>query len=254
MKRAFYDVKPQALEAVGNGNHLYRWDIQEEEILSEIVQEQSDEPIEPGKRVQYSCCEATIIGTPTYDKCVEAVIRDKYTAEQEMALVNKYNSYQNSVTIDSAGVDEYNDYLKYIFNAKMVVKRDLELEEALVIAKEKLFNKISEYDKSDEVNGFLLNGELFWLDRETRMSVSYSTSQEKALGNETTTIWLGGKLSMVLPCEIVLGLLSQLEVYAKKCYNKTAEHKAAVDKLKTLEDVESYDYKSGYPERLNLEV
>ena len=253
MKRAFYDVKPQALEAVGNGNHLYRWDIQEEEIQSEIVQEQSDEPIEPVKRVQYSCCEATILGNPTYDKCVEAVIRDKYTAEQEMALVNKYNSYLNSVTIDSAGVDEYNDYLKYIFNAKMVVKRDLELEEALVIAKEKLFNKISEYDKSDEVNGFLLNGELFWLDRETRMSVSYSTSQEKALGNETTTIWLGGK-SMVLPCEIVLGLLSQLEVYAKKCYNKTAEHKAAVDKLKTLEDVESYDYKSGYPERLNLEV
>lgn len=253
MKRAFYDVKPQALEAVGNGNYLYRWDVQEEEILSEIVQEQSDEPIEPVKRVQYFCCEATIIGTPTYDKCVEAVIRDKYTAEQEMALVNKYNSYLNSVTIDSAGVDEYNDYLKYIFNAKMVVKRDLELEEALVIAKEKLFNKISEYDKSDEVNGFLLNGELFWLDRETRMSVSYSTSQEKALGNETTTIWLGGK-SMVLPCEIVLGLLSQLEVYAKKCYNKTAEHKAAVDKLKTLEDVESYDYKSGYPERLNLEV
>ena len=253
MKRAFYDVKPQALEAVGNGNYLYRWDVQEEEILSEIVQEQSDEPIEPVKRVQYSCCEATIIGTPTYDKCVEAVIRDKYTAEQEMAFVNKYNSYLNSVTIDSAGVDEYNDYLKYIFNAKMVVKRDLELEEALVIAKEKLFNKISEYDKSDEVNGFLLNGELFWLDRETRMSVSYSTSQEKALGNETTTIWLGGK-SMVLPCEIVLGLLSQLEVYAKKCYNKTAEHKAAVDKLKTLEDVESYDYKSGYPERLNLEV
>lgn len=253
MKRAFYDVKPQALEAVGNGNYLYRWDVQEEEILSEIVQEQSDEPIEPVKRVQYSCCEATIIGTPTYDKCVEAVIRDKYTAEQEMALVNKYNSYLNSVTIDSVGVDEYNDYLKYIFNAKMVVKRDLELEEALVIAKEKLFNKISEYDKSDEVNGFLLNGELFWLDRETRMSVSYSTSQEKALGNETTTIWLGGK-SMVLPCEIVLGLLSQLEVYAKKCYNKTAEHKAAVDKLKTLEDVESYDYKSGYPERLNLEV
>lgn len=253
MKRAFYDVKPQALEAVGNGNYLYRWDVQEEEILSEIVQEQSDEPIEPVKRVQYSCCEATILGNPTYDKCVEAVIRDKYTAEQEMALVNKYNSYLNSVTIDSAGVDEYNDYLKYIFNAKMVVKRDLELEEALVIAKEKLFNKISEYDKSDEVNGFLLNGELFWLDRETRMSVSYSTSQEKALGNETTTIWLGGK-SMVLPCEIVLGLLSQLEVYAKKCYNKTAEHKEAVDKLKTLEDVESYDYKSGYPERLNLEV
>ena len=253
MKRAFYDVKPHALEAVGNGNYLYRWDIQEEEILSEIVQEQSDEPIEPGKRIQYSCCEATILGNPTYDKCVEAVIRDKYTAEQEMALVNKYNSYLNSVTIDSAGVDEYNDYLKYIFNAKMVVKRDLELEEALVIAKEKLFNKISEYDKSDEVNGFLLNGELFWLDRETRMSVSYSTSQEKALGNETTTILLGGK-SMVIPCEIVLGLLSQLEVYAKKCYNKTAEHKAAVDKLKTLEDVESYDYKSGYPERLNLEV
>lgn len=253
MKRAYYDAKPKALEAVGNGNYLYRWDIKEEEVQSDFMQEGSDEPLVSEKRVQYSCCEATILGNPTYDKCVEAVIRDRYTAEQEMALVNKFNSYMNSVSTDGTGVDEYNDYLKYIFNAKMVVKRDLELEEALVIAKEKLFNKISEYDKSDEVNGFLLNGELFWLDRETRMSVSYSTSQEKALGNETTTIWLGGK-SMVLPCEIVLGLLSQLEVYAKKCYNKTAEHKAAVDKLKTLEDVESYDYKSGYPERLNLEV
>ena len=53
---------------------------------------------------------------------------------------------------------------------------------------------------------------------------------------------------------LFLSLCSSIGEIAKKCYNKTAEHKAAVDKLKTLEDVESYDYKSGYPERLNLEV
>lgn len=60
MKRAFYDVKPQALEAVGNGNYLYRWDIQEEEIQSEIMQLGEEEPIASVDRIQYSCCEATI--------------------------------------------------------------------------------------------------------------------------------------------------------------------------------------------------
>jgi len=253
MKRAYYDAKPQALEAVGNGNYLYRWDIQEEEIQSEIMQEGSDEPMETVSRVQYSCCEATIIGAPTYDKCVEAVIRDKYTAEQEMALVNKYNSYLNSVTIDSAGVEEYNDYLKYIFNAKMVVKRDLELEEAINLARERVLSKISEYDKSSEVNGFLLKGQLFWLDRETRMSVSYSTAQEKAAGSETTVIWLGG-VSMELPCDTVIALLSQLEVYAKQCYNKTAEHKENVSAFMSLNEIEQYDYRSGYPEMLSFDV
>lgn len=251
MKRAYYDSKPTALEAVGNGNYLYRWDIQEEE--EQFMMEVSDDTVAPGKSVRYSCYEATIDGNPTYDKCVEAVIRDRYTAEQEMALVNKFNSYMNSVSVDSTGVDEYNEYLKYISDAKLMVKRDMELEEKLVLAKQKKMNDISAYDKSENVNSFTINGQPYWLDRETRMSVSFSTTQEKSTGSENTTVWLGNE-PITLPCDTVLQLLSQLEIYAKKCYNKTAEHKADIENLTSIEEVEAYDYTTGYPEKLNFNI
>lgn len=253
MKRAYYDAKPKALEAVGNGNYLYRWDIKEEEVQSDFMQEGSDEPLVSEKRVQYSCCEATILGNPTYDKCVEAVIRDRYTAEQEMALVNKFNSYINSVSTDSTGVNEYTEYLKYISDAKLMVKRDMELEEQLEITRQKVLNDITAYDKSENVNVFTLGGKPYWLDRETRMSVSFSTTQEKSAGNENTTVWLGNE-PITLPCDTVLGLLAQLEIYAKKCYNMTAEHKANIMGLQTVKEIQGYDYTAGYPEKLNFEL
>lgn len=37
-------------------------------------------------------------------------------------------------------------------------------------------------------------------------------------------------------------------------YNVTEEHKAAVNTLTTIEEVDAYDYKTGYPEKLSFEV
>lgn len=160
MKRAYYDTKPTAIAAVGNGNHLYRWDIREEQVQSGI---------ETGETVtQYSCNEVTIQGTPTYDKCVEAVIRHSYTAEQEMALVNKYNSFTAGISQDEEAVPEYYSYLQFVFDTKMMVRHDLDQEEQLSLAKKKKINEISVYDKSEAVNQFTLNGMPVWLDKDTR--------------------------------------------------------------------------------------
>lgn len=250
MKRATYDFRPDPVVAIGNGNYFYHWDIQEEkmsDLHSGIDGEQAEEV------TKYTCYEATIIGEVTYDKCVEAVIRKKYTLEEEFALNTKYNSYLNSVTTDSTGLAEYDEYLKYVTDAKLMVKSDLELEEQITLARQKKLNDISAYDKSDNVNSFSINGQPAWLDRETRMSVYYSTNQEKAEGNINTTVWLGG-MSITLSCDNALAMLSQLEVYAKKCYNRTAEHKAAVMTLSSVEDIEAYDYTTGYPEKLNFQI
>ena len=35
---------------------------------------------------------------------------------------------------------------------------------------------------------------------------------------------------------------------------KTEEHKIAISNLSTIEDVENYDYTTGYPEKLRFEV
>lgn len=128
MTRAYYDTKPPKLEAVGNGNYLYRWDIQEEEVQHEMMQEGEEEPVSSVKKVQYSCREVTIHGKPEYGKCVEAVIRSDYSAEAELALINQFNAYQQGVLSDAGVVSEYEEYLAFVSSVKGMVKEDLEID------------------------------------------------------------------------------------------------------------------------------
>lgn len=103
-------------EAVGNGDYLYRWDIQEE-----TVERGEDEK----PTVQWSCKETTVKGEPEYGKCVEAVIRETYTADEEFAMINKYNSYKAGIITDESIVGEYEGYLHEVASIKERVKRDL---------------------------------------------------------------------------------------------------------------------------------
>ena len=128
MTRAYYDTKPPKLEAVGNGNYLYRWDIREEEVQHEMMQEGKEEPVSSVKKVQYSCREVTIHGKPEYGKCVEAVIRSDYSAEAELALINQFNAYQQGVLSDAGVVSEYEEYLAFVSSVKSMVKEDLEID------------------------------------------------------------------------------------------------------------------------------
>ena len=113
--------------------------------------------------------------------------------------------------------------------------------------------EIAAYDTSDKVNGFMLNGLLVWLDKATRVGLMNSTTISKAAGQQTTTLWLGG-IKLVVDCDKAIQLLSALEMYALECFNVTASHKAAVGELTTIEEVEAYNYKSGYPKMLEMSV
>ena len=134
--------------------------------------------------------------------------------------------------------------------AEFSVKMDaLKLKQAKV-------DKIAEiaaYDTSGKVNGFVLNGLLVWLDKATRVGLMNSTTIAKAAGKQTTTLWLGG-LKLVVDCDKAIQLLSALEMYALECFNVTASHKQAVSELTTIEEVEAYDYKAGYPKMLEMSI
>ena len=125
--------------------------------------------------------------------------------------------------------------------------------EKLEQAKVEKIAEITAYDTSDNVNGFVLNGAVVWLDKATRVGLMNSTTIAKAAGKQTTTLWLGG-LKLVVDCDKAIQLLSALEMYALECFNVTASHKQAVSELTTIEEVESYDYKSGYPKMLEMSV
>lgn len=126
-------------------------------------------------------------------------------------------------------------------------------EKALAIAKRAKIAEIIAYDTSSSVNGFVLNGLLVWLDKATRVGLMNSTTIAKAAGQQTTTLWLKG-IKLVVDCDKAILLLSALEMYALECFNVTASHKAAVGELKSIEDVETYDYKAGYPKTLEMSV
>lgn len=138
------------------------------------------------------------------------------------------------------------DYEEYV-EPPLTEKEKLEQAKAYKIA------EITAYDTSLSVNGFMLNGQLVWLDKATRVGLMNSTTIAKAAGQETTTLWLG-ELKLVVGCDKAIQLLSVLEMYALECFNVTASHKQAVSQLTTIEEVEAYDYKAGYPKMLEMSV
>lgn len=117
--------------------------------------------------------------------------------------------------------------------------------------KAKVLSEIDVYDKSENVNSFILDGRNMWLDKSTRVGLMNSTNIEKEAGHKNTTLWFGGQ-SYTIPCETAIQMLSSLELYALNCYNVTAQHKANVKTIESIEGVEAYDYTTGYPEKLNL--
>ena len=162
---------------------------------------------------------------------------DTYTSEIYCAKDAELQDYE---------VVAYSDYLRAENKKKYEGKT---LEEA----KEMLLAEIDAYDKSSAVNGFVLNGAVVWLDKATRVGLMNSTSITKAMGQPTTTLWLG-ESKMEVPCDTAIQLLSALEMYALECFNVTAAHKKAVSELTSIEEVEKYDITAGYPAQLRMEV
>ena len=129
-----------------------------------------------------------------------------------------------------------------------------------LLARAKMLKKqeIKKYDKSSEVNEFFVSGVSLWLSKEDRAGLKLRFESELALGKTTTTLWSNG-IQFPLPLVdengnpgIAFQMLYALELYASACYDNTQSHLAAIDKLEVIEEIEQYDYKVDYPEKLNF--
>jgi hypothetical protein len=117
-------------------------------------------------------------------------------------------------------------------------------------------NKVEEilaYDSSSEVNEFSIGGVPMWLDKATRAGLLLRFEAESKVGRDTTTLWYGGQ-SFTLPLAQAQQILIALELYASECYDRTQAHIAEVQKMESKEAVEAYDYTTGYPSKLSVQV
>ncbi|WP_308744810.1 DUF4376 domain-containing protein [uncultured Bacteroides sp.] len=107
------------------------------------------------------------------------------------------------------------------------------------------------YDASDAVNQFSINGVSGWFNKSTRVGLMNSFSVEQASERDETSIWLGDAL-FVLPIDKAVDVLRQLELYALACYNVTQRHINSINQLETKEAIKVYDFRTGYPGKLNF--
>ena len=121
-------------------------------------------------------------------------------------------------------------------------------------AKTEMIEKIDEYDSSDNVNGFTVNGEIEgWFTPEERSNYKSSIDAAKLLGVETLSFFIGDNL-LTLPTLMAEQMLAQIQLYADQCYIVTKEHKLAVENLSTIEEVDAFPYTVGYPQKLDFTV
>ena len=110
-----------------------------------------------------------------------------------------------------------------------------------------LRSKIEQYDSSEKVNSFLINGNKFWLDKTTRLGIMHLANCSK----DNIQLVLGDKI-LTIPVDKAKDFLAQLEVYAGQCYLQTQKHLLAIKELRTVEDIINYDYTKGYPEKITF--
>ena len=112
-------------------------------------------------------------------------------------------------------------------------------------------DEILHFDSSEEVNTFYIQGLPVWLDKETRAGLKLRFEAEISKGKTDTVVWYNG-MQFPLSLEQAIQMLYAIEVYASACYDNTQKHLTTVDILETIEDIENYDYRTGYPDKLRF--
>lgn len=126
-------------------------------------------------------------------------------------------------------------------------------------AKDSKLRDLKAYDESSEVNDCIIvkdGQELhYWAIKTDRDSLKGVVRDYISLGKEEYRLDLRELgIYLTIPCELLLDMLAHLEVYAAECYNKTTDHTFVINQLTTVEEIENYDFRTGYPEKLTFEL
>lgn len=120
-------------------------------------------------------------------------------------------------------------------------------------------NVIKPYDNTNAVNSITIkHGDVslpYWLERKDRAQMESSVKNMMDKGDKTYRLDFREQgFTLEVDCEKLIAALETMEYYATQCYRVTTDHIFAVNKLTTIEEVLSYDYKAGYPDNPTIEL
>lgn len=188
---------------------------------------------------------------PQYEILKNGLIRIFYYSEMITKTVSRLNpeteeETSEEITSWKCNVIEVND--RSLFSMIKENPNSIECQKRL------LTYRINAYDSSDHVNTFFIGGLPIWLDKSTRVGIKLRFEAEQRLGKTETTLWQNGiQFPLPLVGDITaFDMLDAIEIYASACYDNTQRHLAEIDKLKTKEEIDEYNYREGYPEKLRF--
>ena len=126
-------------------------------------------------------------------------------------------------------------------------------EELLALAKGKKDGDITAFDNSANVNSFIIGGLPMWLGWELRARLKTSLDAIEAAGGTEMTKSFGG-IDYTFSTDQWNAMINAVENYAGVCQKVTEGHRAAVNALTAIADVEAYDYTTGYPPKINFDT
>ena len=167
---------------------------------------------------------------------IVALIRAEYTADDELAIQRQKDDKPS----------EYNHYNAYVEKCKAIADHTMN-GETLETAKAMKIADLGIYDASEAVNAFYIGNQAMWIGPDRRSNLKNAVEALKA--NGATTVNFAGQ---TLPVDDALAMLSAIESYAAMTSFVTDSHRAAIEAKRSINTVKSYDFTTGYPEKLSF--
>ena len=179
---------------------------------------------------------------------VTRTITDEKTGESKEVKNNVYNPTHEMLL--------ENGWVEYVPTSPSIELTERQLYRRAMARK---LRDLESYDNSSEVNDCIIvyqGNELhYWANKDERNDLKNAVRDCISMGRGMYRLDLRDKgISIDLPCEALLQMMAALEIYAIDCYNKTTDHEFAIRALGSKEEVEAYDFKVGYPDKLRFEV
>lgn len=168
--------------------------------------------------------------------------------KQAFILINERIEEYPVIRMDGQPIEEI--VKEYVYDG-VKLYNILSMNDVLPRLREYAVANISAFDSSPAVNSFTIDGKTLWLDKDTRLALRQRFAAEKAAGITSTTLWYK-TFKFSLSVDTALVMLNAIEIYACKCYDITAAHKAAVQAMTNFEEILDYEFKVGYPEKLSF--
>lgn len=225
INKKIYDILPN-----GKVNVYY-----DEQISTETVERKdpdTDETLIDSYNVY--TYQVAVAESYTYTDIIVALIRAKYTENDELALQRQKDEKPS----------EYNEYYAYVEWCKAYSKYIIEGETIDTVKAIKIA-ELLQYDASNEVNSFLINNVSLWISPASRANYLLTIEAAKESGIDYVIF---EKIN--LPVSTALDALKAINLYAMQCVTITNMHKNTINLLNDIETIKNYNFKNGYPEKL----